>query len=75
LYLKPEEEISKMTLQEDLSEADRIIVLLSKKDYPSTLQSYVFHNATNIFKGNPHGIQQAVIPIILKQLGTFGETI
>jgi hypothetical protein len=30
----PQEDIDRMTLQEDLSEADRIKILLSKKDQP-----------------------------------------
>lgn len=47
--------MDRMTLQEDLSEIERVKILLSKKDQPSS-QAYVFINAVNIFKGNVGGI-------------------
>jgi len=52
-----------LTLQEGLNEAERIKVLMSRHDMTS--QAYVFHNAVNIFNGNPDGIQEQIIPLIL----------
>ena len=46
--LQPEEEIQKFTIEEDLSELERIKLLLSKRE-PSQF-GYVFLNAVNIFK-------------------------
>jgi hypothetical protein len=40
-----------MSLKEDLSEVERIKVLMGKHDMAS--KAYVFHNAVNIFSGNP----------------------
>ncbi len=43
------------TIQENLSEKQRIKILLFKKDDP-VQQGYVFSNARNIFKGNVDNI-------------------
>ena len=68
----PKEELDRLTLQEDLSEAERIKLLLTRNDQPQQ-QSYVFANALNIFRGNPDGIQQEVIPLIIKGLPGYSE--
>lgn len=43
------------TIQDDLSETQRVRLLLFKKDDP-VQQAYVFNNARNIFKNNPDNI-------------------
>ena len=45
---QPDEEIQRFTIEEDLSECERIKILLNKKD--PMQYSYVFLNAINIFK-------------------------
>jgi len=61
-----------LTLTEDLSEAQRIKVLLNKKD--PLQQGYVFINAINIFKGDPD-IQREIIPLILEKIKTCNEEV
>lgn len=43
------------TISDDLSEKERIAILLFKQDDP-VQQSYVFQNAKNVFTGNPDNI-------------------
>lgn len=62
------------TLPSNLSEAERIKLLLFKKDDP-VQQNYVFLNAKNIFRGNPDNIQEAVIPVILENVQVWNETV
>lgn len=52
------------TISDGLSEKERAMILLFKKDDPLQ-QSYVFNNAKSIFTGNPDGVQEAIIPVIL----------
>jgi len=65
-----EEEIAHHAIPDNLSEADRIKVLLSKKDFLQ--QSYVFANALNIFKDDT-ATQLEIIPLILSKIVKFTE--
>lgn len=62
------------TIQEGLSEKERIKILLFKKDDRSQVQ-YVFNNAKNIFKGNEDSIQDEIIPIILDNILKWPEEV
>jgi len=68
----PEEEIHRLTIAEDLTECERIKLLLNKKD--PLQQSYVFLNASNIFKDDLQ-MQQEIIPLILNKLSSYSEDI
>ena len=61
-----------MCIKEDLTEAERIKVLLGKKD--PLQQGYVFINAINIFKDDP-AMQRDVIPLILSKLSSCSEQV
>ena len=69
-----DQELKMFTLPSNLSEAERIKLLLFKQDDP-VQQNYVFLNAKNIFKGNPDNIQEAVIPVILDNVQVWNETV
>ena len=69
-HCQPEEEILKFVIDEDLSECERIKILLSKKD--PMQYSYVFFNAINIFKGDLE-MQREIIPILLERVAAYGE--
>lgn len=66
------EEIALYAIQDGLTEAGRIKILLGKKDLLQ--QGYVFQNALNIFK-NDSSTQQEIIPIILGKLQKFNEVL
>jgi hypothetical protein len=67
ISLQSEEEIQRFTLQEDLTECQRIKALLAKKN--NTQQSYVFLNAINVFKGDSE-MQSQLIPLIIVTLSS-----
>ena len=62
------------TIQENLSEKQRVKLLLFKKDDP-VQQSYVFQNARNIFRDNLDSIQDEIIPLILENIVQCSEYI
>ena len=68
--MQPEEEILRFTIEEDLSECERIKILLSKKD--PMQYSYVFFNAINIFKDDIE-MQTEIIPLLLDRVEAYGE--
>ena len=70
LHIQPEEEINKFTIQEDLSECERIKLLLNKRD-PNQF-GYVFLNAVNIFR-NDIEMQAEIIPILVDKVRTYTE--
>lgn len=64
--------MARFTIQEGLSEKERVKILLFKKDDPLQ-QAYVFTNARSIFRGNPDQIQHEIIPIILSNIRKWSE--
>ena len=62
------------TIQDGLSETQRVLLLLFKKDDP-VQQAYVFNNAKSIFRDNPENIQQEIIPLILDNIRQWSELI
>lgn len=57
-------------IQEDLSECERIKLLLSKRE-PNQF-GYVYQNAVNIFRDDVP-LQQEIIPIIIAKVPTYTE--
>lgn len=68
--VKPEEEIQKFTIEEDLTECERIKLLLSKRD-PNQF-SYVFLNAMNIFRDDVE-MQAEILPLLVEKIRTYTE--
>ena len=68
--LQPEEEIQRFMIEEDLSECDRIKLLLSKRE-PSQF-GYVFLNAVNIFRGDVQ-MQREILPILVEKVREYTE--
>ena len=68
--IQPEEEILKYTIEEDLSECDRIKLLLDKRE-PNQF-GYVFLNAVNIFK-NDTDMQREIFPILTDKVRNYTE--
>lgn len=68
--VQPEEEISKYTIEEDLSECDRIKLLLSKRD-PNQF-GYVFLNAVNIFRDDLE-MQCEIMPLLVEKIRNYTE--
>ena len=62
------------TIQEGLTEKERVKILLFKKDDPLQ-QQYVFSNARSIFRENVDGIQDEIIPLILDNIKQWSEYI
>ena len=67
---QPEEEIRKYTLDEGISECDRIKQLLEKRD--ANQFCYVFHNAANIFRGDAQ-MQGEILPILVAKVRCYSE--
>ena len=67
---QPAEEIAKFTIDEDLTECERIKILLAKKD--PTQQGYIFINAINIFRDDIE-MQREIIPLLLEKIQAYGE--
>ena len=70
LLMQPEEEINKFTIAEDLSEMERIKLLLEKRD-PQQF-GYVFLNAVNIFRGDAE-MQAEIIPLLIDKTRGYSE--
>ena len=68
--LQPEEEINKFTIAEDLTECERIKLLLNKRD-PNQF-GYVFMNAVNIFRDDRQ-LQAEIIPILVEKVRNYTE--
>ena len=60
----------KYTIDEDLSECDRIKLLLDKRE-PNQF-GYVFCNAVNIFK-NDTDMQREIFPILTEKVRNYTE--
>ena len=58
----PEEEVKRFLIEEDLTECERVKILLKKRE-PNQF-SYVYLNAVNIFKDDVE-TQSEVVPIMV----------
>ena len=61
---------SPITIEEDLTECERIKLLLSKRD-PNQF-SYVFLNAMNIFRDDVE-MQAEILPLLVEKIRTYTE--
>ena len=66
----PEEEIQRFMIEEDLSECERIKLLLNKRE-PSQY-GYVFHNAVSIFRDDV-AMQREIIPTLVLKIREYSE--
>ena len=66
----PEEEVQRFMIAEDLTECERVKLLLHKRE-PSQF-SYVFLNAVNIFRDDIE-TQSEIIPIMVQKIRIYTE--
>ena len=57
-------------IDEDLSECDRIKLLLGKRD--PNQYGYVFHNALSIFR-NDEEMQREILPLLVVKIREYSE--
>ena len=68
--LQPEEEIQRFMIEEDLSECERIKLLLNKRD--PNQYGYVFLNAVSIFR-NDIEMQREILPLLVVKIRSYSE--
>jgi len=57
-------------IEEDLSECDRIKLLLNKRE--PNQYSYVFHNAVSIFRDDLN-MQREILPLLVEKIRVYSE--